>query len=95
MAATNSRTAEDVRREIEAERDQLAAAVDDLRDGIGEATNVGAKLRAKLPAVAAGALGVGFVVAGGIGATMRMFARRGREGTEKARFGRFRLVDRD
>jgi hypothetical protein len=95
MAATNSRTAEDVRREIEAERDQLAAAVDDLRDGIGEATNVGAKLKAKLPAVAAGALGVGFVVAGGIGATMRLFARRSREGTEKARFGRFRLVDRD
>jgi hypothetical protein len=95
MAATNSRTAEDVRREIEAERDQLAAAVDDLRDGIGEATNVGAKLKAKLPAVAAGALGVGFVVAGGIGATMRLFARRSREGTEKARFGRFRIVDRD
>jgi hypothetical protein len=95
MAATNSRTAEDVRLEIEAERDQLAAAVDDLRDGIGEATNVGAKLKAKLPAVAAGALGVGFVIAGGIGATMRLFARRSREGTEKARFGRFRLVDRD
>jgi hypothetical protein len=95
MAATNSRTAEVVRQEIEAERDQLAAAVDDLRDGIGEATNVGAKLKAKLPVVAAGALGVGFVVAGGIGATMRMFARRSREGKEKARFGRFRVVDRD
>jgi hypothetical protein len=95
MAATNSRTAEDVRREIEAERDQLAAAVDELRDGIGEATNIGAKLKAKLPVVAAGAVGVGFVVAGGIGATMRMFARRSREGKEKARFGRFRIVDRD
>jgi hypothetical protein len=35
------------------------------------------------------------VVAGGIGATMRMFARRSREGKEKARFGRFRIVDRD
>ena len=93
--ATNSRSAEDVRREIEAERDQLAAAVDDLRENIGEATNVSAKLKAKLPAVAAGALGVGFVVAGGIGATMRLLARRSREGTEKARFGRFRLVDRD
>jgi hypothetical protein len=95
MAATNSRTAEDVRREIETERDQLAAAVDELRDGIGEATNIGAKLKAKLPVVAAGAVGVGFVVAGGIGATMRMFARRSREGKEKARFGRFRIVDRD
>jgi hypothetical protein len=93
--ATNSRTAEDVRRDIEAEREELATAVDDLRENIGEATNVGAKLKAKLPAVAAGALGVGFVVAGGIGATMRMLARRSREGKEKARFGRFRLVDRD
>jgi hypothetical protein len=56
---------------------------------------VSAKLKAKLPAVAAGALGAGFVLAGGIGATMRLFARKSREGTEKARFGRFRLVDRD
>jgi hypothetical protein len=95
MATTNSRTAEVVRQEIEAEREQLAAAVDELRDGIGEATNVSAKLKAKLPAVAAGALGVGFVVAGGIGATMRLFARKSREGTETARFGRFRVVNRD
>lgn len=93
--AGNSRTAEQVRHEIEAEREQLAAAVDDLREGIGEATDVSAKLKGKLPVVAAGALGVGFVVAGGIGATMRMLARRGREGKEKVRLGRFKLVDRD
>lgn len=95
MAGTNSRTIEQIRRDIEAEREQLANAVDGLRDGIGEATNVGAKLREKLPVVAAGALGAGFLVAGGIGATMRLFARKGREGTEKARLGRFRLVHRD
>lgn len=95
MARTDSRTAEQIRRDIEAERDLLADAVDQLRDGIGEATNIGAKLRGKLPAVAAGALGAGFVIAGGIGATMRLLARRGREGTEKARFGRFRVVDRN
>jgi hypothetical protein len=35
------------------------------------------------------------VVAGGIGATMRLFARKSREGTETARFGRFRVVNRD
>jgi len=35
--ATNSRTTEVVRQEIEAEREQLAAAVDDLRENIGEA----------------------------------------------------------
>ena len=79
MATPNSRTPEQVRREIEAEREQLAEAVDELRAGIGEATNVGAKLRARLPVVAAGALGAGFFLAGGVGATMRFFARRGRE----------------
>ena len=93
--AGNSRTADQVRRDIEAEREQLAEAVDQLRSEIGEATNVGAKVRENLPVVAAGALGVGFFVAGGIGATMRLLARRGREGRQKARFGRFTLVDRD
>jgi hypothetical protein len=93
--AGNSRTQEQVRHEIEAERNQLASAVDVLRSEIGEATDIGAKVRSKLPAVAAGALGAGFLVAGGIGATMRLLARRGREGKEKARFGRFSFVDRD
>ncbi len=91
MGASNSRTPEQVRRDIEAHRDELAGAVNELR----AATDVGAKLKAKLPAVAAGALGAGFVLAGGIGATMRLLARRGREGREKARVGRFSLVDRD
>jgi hypothetical protein len=95
MATGNTRTTEELRRAIETERDGLATAVDTLRAEIGEVTNVSAKLKAKLPAVAAGALGAGFVLAGGIGATMRLFARKSREGTEKARFGRFRLVDRD
>jgi hypothetical protein len=95
MAASNSRTVDDLRREIEAEREQLADAADTLRESIGEATNVGAKLRANLPAVAAGALGVGFILAGGIGATARLLFRRGREGETKAKVGRFRLVDRD
>jgi hypothetical protein len=93
--AGNSRTLDQVRREIETERDQLASAVDILRSEIGEATNIGAKLRSKLPVVAAGALGAGFLLAGGIGATMRLLARRGREGRTKARFGRFSVVDRD
>jgi hypothetical protein len=94
MAATNNRTTADVRREIATERDQLADAVEDLRTGLGEATDIGGKLRAHLPVVAAGALGAGFVVAGGIGATMRLFFRRGREGEEKARLGPFAFIDR-
>ena len=81
MATTslNGRTPDTVRREIESEREQLARAVEELREGLGDATDVAGKLRAKLPAVAAGALGAGFFLAGGIGATMRLLARRGRE----------------
>jgi hypothetical protein len=89
--AADTRTPEQIRHEIEAERERLAEAVDQLRDGV----NVTSALRAKLPIVAAGALGAGFVLAGGIGATMRLLMRRSREGETKARFGPFRLVERD
>jgi hypothetical protein len=75
----NGRTPEAVRREIEAERERLAAAVEQLREGLGEATDVAGKLRANLPGAAAGAFGAAFLLAGGIGATMRLLARRGRE----------------
>lgn len=79
MAGNNSRTLDEVRRDIESEREQLAGAADSLREEISEATNIGAKLRANLPAVAVGALGVGFLLAGGVGATARLIFRRGRE----------------
>jgi hypothetical protein len=92
---TNGRTPEQIRREIEQEREQLATAVEQLRGELGEAADISGKLRAKLPVVAAGALSAGFVLAGGIGATMRYFARRGREGHEKMRVGRFSIFDRD
>jgi hypothetical protein len=78
-ASVNGRTPDTVRREIESEREQLAQAVEELRQGLGEATDVAGKLRARIPAVAAGALGAGFFLAGGIGATMRLLARKGRE----------------
>lgn len=74
-----NRTAEAVRREIEAERRELAEAVEQLRDGLGAATDIGSKLRSNLPVVVAGALGAGFFLAGGIGATMRFLARKGRD----------------
>ena len=89
--AADTRTAEEVRREIESERERLAQAVDQLREGM-DVTGV---VRSRLPVVAAAALGAGFVLSGGIGATMRLLMRRSREGETKARFGRFRLVDRD
>jgi hypothetical protein len=95
MAAGNSRTTEDVRLELESERERLAQAVDSLRSEVKEATNVRAKLRGNLPVAAAAALGAGFFLAGGVGATTRLLFRRGREGKEKARVGRFSFVDRD
>ena len=79
MGSSNGRTAEAVRREIELERTELAEAVEGLRAGLGEVTDVAGKLRANLPVVAAGALGAGFFLAGGVGATMRLLARKGRE----------------
>jgi hypothetical protein len=78
MAGNKSRKLEQVRRDIESEREQLAGAAETLREEIGEATNIGAKLRSNLPAVAVGALGVGFLMAGGVGATARLIFRRGR-----------------
>jgi hypothetical protein len=79
VTSANGRSATDVKRDIAVERERLAEAVDHLRDGLGDATNVGAKLRSKLPVVAAGAAGAGFFLAGGIGATVRLVFRRGRE----------------
>jgi hypothetical protein len=66
---------EQLKRELATEREELAGALDDLRDELG----VAAKLRPKLPLLAAGAASAGFVLAGGVGATLRYLARRGRE----------------
>jgi hypothetical protein len=94
MAAADARTPETIRREIETEREQLVTSVVALRESIGVAADVSGRLRSALPVAAAGALGAGFVLSGGIGATMRLLARRGREGKEKAKVGRFSFVDR-
>src|SRR3954452_3302476 len=91
----NSRGVAEVRREIENEREQLAGAAESLRESLSEATNVRAKLRANLPIAAIGALGMGFLLAGGVRATARRICRCGREGERKSQVGPFRLVNRD
>jgi hypothetical protein len=93
--AQNSRSAADIRQQIQTEREQLSRAVDELRAGIGEATDVRSKLGANLPTAAGVALAAGFVLAGGIGATVRLVFRRGRESSALFRVGRFVVVDRD
>ena len=79
-----------LRQELSQEREELADAVENLRVELGEATNVRGRLESKLPAVAAGAFGVGFVVAGGIGATARLVF--GRKQEDKIEAGPFALV---
>lgn len=93
MATSNGRTAEQVRQDIEAERERLATAVDDLRSGIDEATDINAKLKSKLPAATAAAFATGFVLAGGLRATVRLGLQRYRENKKKR--GPFSLFDRD
>jgi hypothetical protein len=92
--ARNARTAADVREDIAREREELAGAVDELRGDLASAADVAGKIRGNLAVAAAGAAGLGFVLAGGVGASMRYLARRGREGEEKARIGRFRILRR-
>ena len=70
---TSTRTIEAVRRDLEAEREQLASATESLRESL----DVTSKMRTKLPMVAAASLGAGFVLAGGLGATARLLFRRG------------------
>jgi hypothetical protein len=79
-----------LRRELAQEREELARAVDSLR----QSTNVGGALNGRLPIVLTSAFVVGFVVAGGIGATARLLFRRGREGRTLAVFGPFAVIER-
>jgi hypothetical protein len=88
-------TEEQLRKDIDAERERLATAVDDLRASIAGAADIGGKLKSKLPLAAGAAASAGFVLAGGVGATARYFARRGREGSERARIGKLSLFQRD
>ena len=90
-----ARAEEQIRKDIDAERERLASAVDELRRSIADAANIGGKLKSKLPLIAGGAASAGFVLAGGVGATARYFARRGREGHERARVGKLSLFQRD
>ena len=93
MAA--ARTQEQIRNELDAERTELAEAVDHLRGELGAAANITGKLKAKLPIAAGAAATVGFVLAGGVGAAMRYVARRGRESDEKLRVSRWSIRNRD
>lgn len=86
-----TRTPDDIRRDIAAQRESLAGAVNDLRSEF----DVTQRLRQNLPAATVGALVAGFILSGGIGATVRLLSRGGQEGTERARLGSYAVVERD
>jgi hypothetical protein len=75
MATPEPQSVDSLRRQIGAEREELASAIESLRDELG----FEGKLRARLPLALTGAFGAGFVLSGGIGATFRLVFRRGRE----------------
>ena len=82
-----SRAPEQVRRDIEAEREQLVQAVDQLR---AEITGIEGEIAPEAPVFGCGRTRQPDSSSpGGVGATVRLLARRSREGREKARFGRF------
>lgn len=72
----DARTAEQIRRDIAREREQLTLAVGRLRSELRGTLDIRNRVGILVPA----AFVTAFVLAGGIGATMRYFARRGREG---------------
>ena len=65
-----TRTQEQIQADLETEREQLAASVEQLRGSL--------KLRPRLPSLVVGAVAAGFVLGGGVGATLRYLTRRGR-----------------
>jgi hypothetical protein len=71
-------TDEEIRGEIRTERAKLAEAVGELRGAVARIKRIGAKLKSKQALGAGGAVAVGFVKAGGLGATARLLRRRKR-----------------
>jgi hypothetical protein len=79
MAETATRSPEAVRQEIARERTELARAVEQLRSDLGGTFDLRRKIGSRVAVFAPVAFAAAFVLSGGIGATMRYLARRGRE----------------
>ncbi len=71
-----NRTPEQIRSNIETTRHELSVSVDDLRAKVGELTNWRKQLADnRAPALATAAV-AGFVIGGGVAATVSLFRRR-------------------
>ena len=85
MAITKpSSTEADIRRRLQDERHLLVVSLDELRGELKASTDVRAiidrRVRPILPLAVGGALATGFVLSGGIGASVRYALRRSRDG---------------
>lgn len=91
MAKTQPRTDAEIREQIAEERVALGEAIENLRDEL-----VGMQgLRKNLPAIAAAAFIFGFVISGGVGASIRLVLRRVYERrTARLQLGRLRITGR-
>jgi hypothetical protein len=76
MASQGTRTPEQIRQSIEATREELAFSVNDLRSKVDEITDWRGQLRRNRQAVLIGAAVAGFVLGGGVAATLGLFSRR-------------------
>jgi multidrug resistance efflux pump len=72
-----SRTPEEIRASIEANRQELVASVDRLRAEVAVATDWRRQIRRHKREVVIGAAVAGFVIGGGIAALGGLFGRRG------------------
>ncbi len=88
---TKTRTDAELREQIDEERQALGEAIENLRTEF-----VGMRaLRENLPAIAAGAFVLGFVISGGVGAAIRLVMRRGYERrTSRLQLARLRITAR-
>jgi ribulose kinase len=73
-----SRTPEEIRASIEANRNELAVSVQKLRNEVAEVTDWRKQIRQNQQTVLVGAAVVGFVAAGGIAAFGSLLTRRKR-----------------
>ena len=76
MMATGSRSPEQIRSSIEDTRRELAFSVNDLRSKVTELTNWRRQLAQNRQTALVGAAVAGFVIGGGVAATISLFRRR-------------------
>jgi uncharacterized protein DUF3618 len=76
MASGGTRTPEQIRQSIEATREELAFSVNDLRSKVTELTNWRGQLVRNRKAALIGAAVAGFVVGGGVAATVSIITGR-------------------